>query len=103
PHTTTVVLAGESSGDVLDFMRYNDTFGYMPKGRPAVRVAARDTSGSGVDLTDHPGGTGVNDPNRIPISRFGDADVARQRGNDRSQVDVNDSHSEILRGSPGCP
>jgi hypothetical protein len=100
---SSVVLNGESSGDVLDFMRYDDTIAFIPSKPPDVRVLASDfASGSGVDLTDHPIGTGVNDPGRKPLSRFGDADTAHQRGNDRSQVDVNDSHSEIPRGDFVC-
>ena len=100
---SNVVLNGESSGDVLDYMRYDDTMAFIPSKLPDVRVLANDwASGSGVDLTDHPIGTGVNDPGRKPLSRFGDADTAHQRGNDRSQVDVNDSHSEIQSGDFVC-
>jgi hypothetical protein len=98
-----VALNGESSGDVLDFMRYDDTIAFIPSTLPDVRVRAFDfASGNGVDLTDHPIGTGVNAPGRKPLSRFGDADTAHQRGNDRSQVDVNDSKSEIARGNFVC-
>jgi hypothetical protein len=93
----TVVLGGESSGDVFDYMRYDDTWAYIGK-LPDVRILAYDGI-FGVDLTDHPGGTLLNGPNRKPRPRYGDADFANfQRGNDRSQVDVNDSHTEIQRG-----
>ena len=93
-----VMLGGESSGDVLDYMRYDNTWAYIPK-LPDVRVLAYDGK-FGVDLTDHPGGTGLNDPNRKPRPRYGDANPNSPylRGNNRSQVDVNDSHSEVQRG-----
>lgn len=99
-----VVTHGESSGDVLDFMRYESSQAYIPAGgfSSDIRVLASDVT-TGVDLTDHPGGTGVNDPNRKPISRYGDADTDHRRGDDRLQVDVNDSHSEIIRGEFSCP
>jgi len=68
----------------------------------------------GFDLTDHPQGTGVNKPGRMPRVRYGDAysgapnqvpgSPQTQRGNDASQLDVNDNNVEIMRPlQPICP
>ena len=97
-----VVQHGEHSGDALDFMRYDNARAYVHPRFSDVRVYVGYGEQNGVDLTDHPGGTGVNAPNRQPLPRYGDADVAHLRGNDRSQVDVNDSHTEIQRGQFVC-
>jgi hypothetical protein len=99
----TVLTHGQHSGDVLSFMRYNLANYYIPVGFPFVRMLTAGEE-SGVDLTDHPAGTGVNNANRTPRPRYGDADVTDQRGNDRSQVDVNDNNTAIVRPLQGlCP
>jgi hypothetical protein len=99
----TFKMNGELSGDQDSFMRYDQAQAYIPNGFPAVRfwTGVDETPGSG--LTDHPAGTGVNDPNRKPRPRYGDADTTLQRGNDRSQLDVNDNNKEIFRPEFSCP
>jgi hypothetical protein len=96
-------MNGEHSGDQDSFMRYDLAQAYIPNGFPTVRfwTGGNETPGSG--LTDHPVGTGVNDPARKPRPRYGDADTTLQRGNDRSQLDVNDSNKEIFRAEFSCP
>lgn len=98
-----VAAGGESSGDVLDVMRYANSEAYIPAGFQDSRILASD-SASGVDLTDHPTGTGVNAPNRTPRPRYGDANPNSPylRGNDRSQVDVNDGNTEAVRANFVC-
>jgi hypothetical protein len=98
-----VLTHGQHSGDALSFMRYNLANFYIPVGFPSVRMFTAGEE-SGVDLTDHPAGTGVNSANRTPRPRYGDADVTDLRGNDRSQVDVNDNNTAIVRPLQGlCP
>jgi hypothetical protein len=99
----TFKMNGEHSGDQDSFMRYDQAQAYIPNGFPAVRfwTGGNETPGSG--LTDHPVGTGVNEPNRNPRPRYGDADTTLQRGNDRAQLDVNDNNKEIFRPEFSCP
>ena len=101
-----VMLNGQHSGDQLDIMRYHAAQAYIPAGFPDIRIwIGPGSEAAGVDLTDHPGGTGVNDPNRSPRPRYGDAFAGTGsdgRGNDRSQVDVNDKNSEIARTTQTC-
>jgi hypothetical protein len=100
-----VVQHGPHSGDEASFMRYHYASAYIPLGSPSVRFLVDEVPG--VDLTDHPIGTGVNDPNRVvngmPRVRYGDADVTDRRGNDASQIDVSDNHNEVIRPSQTCP
>lgn len=96
-----VVEHGPHSGDVASFMRYHYASAYIPLGFPTVRFLVDELPGE--DLTDHPGGTGVNAPARQPRPRYGDADTNDLRGNDASQVDVNDNHNETVRPPQGCP
>lgn len=105
----TVVMNGQHSGDVIDFMRYDNAQVYIPAGFPFIRFLATGEP-EGADLTDHPGGTGVNAPNRKPRPRYGDAYPGKggtdSRGNDRSSVDVNDnlSNQAIVRSlQTVCP
>jgi hypothetical protein len=101
-----VMMNGQHSGDQLDIMRYHAAQAYIPAGFPDIRIwIGPGAEATGVDLTDHPGGTGVNDPNRGPRPRYGDAFAGTGsdgRGNDRSQVDVNDKNSEITRTTQTC-
>jgi hypothetical protein len=102
----SVMLHGQHSGDQLDIMRYHVAQAYVPDGFPNVRIWTGSSEALGVDLTDHPGGTGVNDPSRKPRPRYGDAFAGTQgtdgRGNDRSQIDVNDNNQEVVRGTQTC-
>jgi hypothetical protein len=98
-----VQMNGQHSGDQIDFMRYNSAEAYIPAGFPGVRFWTGGNEPAGVDLTNHPVGTGVNDPGRRPRPRYGDADVANQRGNDRDQVSVNDNGSEKILTYFVCP
>ena len=104
----TVLMNGLHSGDQLDFMRYADTSAYIPAGFPGLRVWIGPGSEIlGATLTDQVAGTGVNDPNRTINGRkrvrYGDADAADKRGNNRTMIDVNDNHSEIVRPVQKCP
>jgi hypothetical protein len=114
--TSTVEMNGQHSGDQSSIMRYPVAQAYIPAGFPKVRFWVRETLG--LELTDHPQGTGVNDPNRMingmPRVRYGDAysgvpnqgsgSPGTQRGNDSSQIDVNDTHSAIIRPTQTvCP
>jgi hypothetical protein len=100
---------GLHSGDAISFMRYDVAEAYIPAAFPTVRFWVSNDEVTGVDLTDHPVGTGVNNPNRMINGmlrvRYGDADTTDLRGNDRSQVDVNDtsSNSAVLRPLQACP
>jgi hypothetical protein len=105
---STVLMNGRHSGDQLDFMRYTDASAYIPAGFPSIRVWIGPGSEIlGATLTDQITGTGVNDPNRQINGRkrvrYGDADAADKRGNNRSMIDVNDNHSEIMRPVQKCP
>jgi hypothetical protein len=107
----TSKMNGQHSGDEASYMRYHHAYAYIPQGFPQVRFF---TAGEevGMDLTDNPGGTGVNEPNRtIPLFpsgtrvkrvRYGDA--FDQRGKDYSQIDVNDNNTAIVRPTQQlCP
>jgi len=115
--TDTVMINGQHSGDQSSYMRYVAAEAYIPTGFPQVRFLT-DGEIFGFKLTDHPQGTGVNDPNRMMNSmlpvRYGDAysgapnqgpgSPQTQRGNDASQLDVNDKNNEIMRPlQPTCP
>ena len=93
----TVVRQGLHSGDVASVMRYDVAGAYIPANAPNVRYWVAGTEPTGLDLTNHPGGTGVNGP---PLSRYGDAFTGR--GNDLSQIDVNDSHSIVIKATQTC-
>ena len=96
-----LTMHGQHSGDQLSIMRYDNAEAYIPNGFPNVRIwIGPGAEPSGVDLTDHPAGTGVNDPNRKPRPRYGDAFTGR--GNDRSQISVNDLSSEISKAVLLC-
>jgi hypothetical protein len=97
-----VTLHGQSSGDVQSIMRYDVAEAYIPAGLPGIRVWVAGSEQLGFDLTDHPGGTEVNDPGRtIGVGpRYGDAFGGR--GNDLSQMDVNDSHSAQTKAAQPC-
>jgi hypothetical protein len=99
----TFKMNGEHSGDQASFMRYDQAEAYIPEGFPTVRFWTGGHEDPGSELTDHPVGTGVNDPRRIPRPRYGDADVTLRRGNDRSQLDVNDNNKEVFRPIFTCP
>ena len=96
----TVVMHGQHSGDVSSYMRYDSAAAYIPAGFPFVRFWIVEPFG--LKLTDHPTGTYVNDANRKPRPRYGDAyggdgTQNSQRGNDFSQIDVNDNNTAIVK------
>jgi hypothetical protein len=102
-----VVLHGQHSGDVTSYMRYDAAGAYIPLGFPNVRFLVP-SEPFGVLLGNNPAGTGVNDPNRKPRSRYGDAYPGNgspnsQRGNNASQLDVNDNNVAIVRNQTVCP
>jgi hypothetical protein len=106
----TFVQNGQHSGDQLSFMRYDSAEAYIPVGFPTVRFWIGEQAGA--VLTNHPIGTGVNDPNRTVNNmrrvRYGDAfastgDDSTRRGNDSAQLDVNDNHTAIIRPDQTCP
>jgi hypothetical protein len=108
---STVVMHGQQSGDVASYMRYDAAAAYIPLGFPFVRFWVVEPFG--LNLTDHPQGTGVNDPNRMINGmrrvRYGDAYAGdgtpnSQRGNDASQLDVNDNNKPIVKpDQKTCP
>ena len=60
-----VMLHGQHSGDENSIMRYDYAQAYIPNGFPNIRIwIGPGAEASGTTLTDHPEGTGVNDPNR---------------------------------------
>lgn len=104
--TVAVTMNGQHSGDVNSYMRYHNAFAYIPQGFPLVRLTAPGEGQLvGRDLTNQPIGTGINDPNRT-ITLFASATTVKrprygnafdQRGNDFSQIDVNDNNTAIVR------
>lgn len=117
---TRVGINGLQSGDVGSYMRYNETWAYIPQGFPQVRFWTG-LEPFGHQLTNHPQGSDFNDPNRAanflnhrPGPRYGDAFTGaanqaptspqQQRGNDSAQFDVNDSHTALIRPTQQiCP
>jgi hypothetical protein len=96
-----VILHGQHSGDEQSLMRYDVAQAYIPAGAPNARFWVAGTETTGFDLTDHPGGTGVNDPDRLPLPRYGDAFTGR--GEDLSSIDVNDHNSARIKADQPCP
>ena len=95
----TVVMNGQHSGDVYSAMRYTNAHAYIPSGFPNIRYWVNEEN-LGYELTDHPGGTGVNAPGTLPRVRYGDAYSGR--GNDASDIDINDSHTAVLKPAQVC-
>jgi hypothetical protein len=102
--TGKVTLNGLHSGDQNSVMRYYNANAYIPDGSPNLRIWVGSQEAQddyiGLQLTDHPAGTGVNSP---PRPRYGDAyggdgTANSGRGNDASQIDVNDNHA--VNGAP---
>ena len=100
---STVKLHGQFSGDQECYMRYDAAEAYIPNGFSNVRYF-RVEEITGQHLTDTVTGTEVNDANHStglgPLSRYGDADTAHQRGNCLSQVNVNDLTDPPARDVP---
>ena len=96
-------LHGQFSGDRECYMRYDAAEAYIPNGFSNVRYF-RVEEITGQHLTDTVTGTEVNDANHStglgPLSRYGDADTAHQRGNCLSQVNVNDLTDPPARDVP---
>jgi hypothetical protein len=111
--STNVGVNGQQSGDMSSYMRYDDTFAYIPFGFPQVRFwTGRERFGTA--LTNHPQGTFENDPSYKPGPRYGDAfsgapnqaptSPQQQRGNDSAQLDVNDKNNALIRPTQQvCP
>jgi len=99
---------GQHSGDENSVMRYHVAQAYIPNGFPSYRIwIGPGAEAAGTTLTDHPEGTGVNDPTReippdpTPRPRYGDAFTGR--GNDLSQISVSDSGTESRLPTQTCP
>ena len=100
-------LQGQHSGDVFSFMRYATATAYIPSGFPQVRFYTGHRETLGFSLPDSPIGTEVNDPNRAaefpnhrPGPRYGNAYSGR--GNDASQLDVNDNNTVSVKPVQPC-
>jgi hypothetical protein len=100
-----VKLGGQSSGDVNSAMRYDIAQAYIPAGLPGIRIWVEGTEQLGFDLTDHPAGTGVNDAGRkLPSGlgpRYGNS--FSNRGNELTDLDVNDMHTGQEKPDQTCP
>lgn len=104
--TGVVVMNGQHSGDEDSYMRYVAAQAYIPSKYPKIRFWITEPP-KGLKLTDHPAGTGINLDTRDPRPRYGDAysgapnqgagSSTTQRGNDASQIDINDNHDAIIR------
>jgi hypothetical protein len=94
---TQVVMNGQHSGAQESFMRYATAEAYVLSGNPEIRIL---TSGEpiGTTLDSDPKGTGVNAKSREPWPRYGDSFTGR--GNDLSQIDVNDAHDAQPQNFP---
>jgi hypothetical protein len=82
-------MNGPYSGVDSCVMRYDTSGGYIAKGKQGENARYKVTEVSGMQLCSGSAGSGVNDANRSPESRYGDA--APGRGNCRGQILVNDA------------
>ena len=82
-------LAGDChTGNDDCVMRYDDAEGYISKSDPTV-IYFTPGEPAGTGICTSPQGTGVNDPDRSPQPRYGDA--AFNRGNCLGRIRVNDA------------
>ena len=91
--TPTTVKLGlmndQHSGNDNCVMRYDDAHGYKPEAGPANARYYPPSESAGFGLCSSGAGTGINNPDRDPQSRYGDA--ASGRGNCLGQILVNDA------------
>jgi hypothetical protein len=87
PLTPNDLTGGQHSGDVRCFMRYLIAQQYVSMTDPNVRYYVAERESLGSYLTDIVQGTGTNDSNHPPQSRYGDASL----GNCSKQMCVSDA------------